>query len=90
MPHREVDGVSFDSVSQVRYKSRVVAEGLEPHWIRKRSDDQRIDELDSAIVGALQDDASLQNKDLAARLGIAASTCLERVRRLHRQGVLRG
>lgn len=49
-----------------------------------------VDELDSAIVEALQDDASLQNKDLAARLGIAASTCLERVRRLHRQDVLRG
>lgn len=49
-----------------------------------------MDELDSAIVEALQADASLQNKNLAARLGIAASTCLERVRRLHRQGVLRG
>lgn len=49
-----------------------------------------MDELDSVIVRELQQDARLPNKDLARRLGVAASTCLERVRRLHQQGTIRG
>lgn len=49
-----------------------------------------VDELDSAIVRALQQDARVPNKDLARRLGVAASTCLERVRRLQQQGTIRG
>lgn len=49
-----------------------------------------MDELDSAIVRALQQDARLPNKELARRVGVAPSTCLERVRRLTRQGTIRG
>lgn len=49
-----------------------------------------MDELDAVILQELQQDARLSNKDLAAKLSIAASTCLERTRRLQRQGALRG
>lgn len=49
-----------------------------------------MDELDTAIVGLLQTDARLSNRELARRLGVAPSTCLERVRALTRRGVIRG
>ncbi|WP_086734789.1 Lrp/AsnC family transcriptional regulator [Streptomyces glaucescens] len=49
-----------------------------------------MDELDSAIVRLLQTDARQSNRELARKLGIAPSTCLERVRSLHRRGVIRG
>lgn len=49
-----------------------------------------MDELDSAIVAELQRDARLTNRELARRLGIAPSTCLERVRLLRRRGVILG
>ncbi|MER5391551.1 Lrp/AsnC family transcriptional regulator [Saccharopolyspora sp. NPDC002686] len=49
-----------------------------------------MDELDSAIIGELQTDARQSNRELARKLGIAPSTCLERVRSLTRRGVIRG
>ncbi|MCW6010801.1 Lrp/AsnC family transcriptional regulator [Micromonospora sp. CPCC 205371] len=49
-----------------------------------------MDELDSAIVGHLQRDARQTNRDLARTLGIAPSTCLERVRALRERGVITG
>ncbi len=49
-----------------------------------------MDELDSAIVRELQQDARQTNRALAHKLGVAPSTCLERVRLLHRRGVIRG
>jgi DNA-binding Lrp family transcriptional regulator len=49
-----------------------------------------VDELDSAIVRYLQRDARQTNRDLARTLGIAPSTCLERVRALRERGVVTG
>jgi DNA-binding Lrp family transcriptional regulator len=49
-----------------------------------------VDELDSAIVEHLQRDARQTNRELARTLGIAPSTCLERVRLLRKRGVIRG
>ncbi len=49
-----------------------------------------MDELDSAIVTELQRDGRQTNRELARRLGIAPSTCLERVRLLRRRGVILG
>ena len=49
-----------------------------------------VDELDSAIVEHLQRDARQTNRELARTLGIAPSTCLERVRLLRRRGVING
>ena len=49
-----------------------------------------MDELDSAIVAALQADGRRSNRDLAAELGVSPSTTLERVRALRHRGVLVG
>jgi DNA-binding Lrp family transcriptional regulator len=49
-----------------------------------------VDELDSAIVALLQADARQTNRELARRLGVAPSTCLQRVRGLLARGVIRG
>lgn len=49
-----------------------------------------LDAIDAAILRELQNDARISNKDLAARVNVAASTCLERVRALQRRGVLAG
>jgi DNA-binding Lrp family transcriptional regulator len=49
-----------------------------------------LDRIDRQILTALQNNARLSNKELAAQLKVAQSTCLERVRRLRQDGVLRG
>ena len=49
-----------------------------------------VDELDSEIIRRLQSDARQSNRDLARALGIAPSTCLERVRALRERGVITG
>jgi DNA-binding Lrp family transcriptional regulator len=49
-----------------------------------------MDELDSALVALLQQDARQTNQQLARALGIAPSTCLERVRSLRERGVVLG
>ena len=49
-----------------------------------------MDEVDSAIVRELQANARLSNRELAARLGIAASTCHVRTASLRERGVLAG
>ena len=51
---------------------------------------ERLDRTDRRLVAELQQDARLSNKELAARVGLAPSTCLERVRALRARGVLRG
>lgn len=49
-----------------------------------------MDELDTALLTLLQEDPKQTNKELARRLHIAQSTCLERVRELTRRGIVRG
>jgi DNA-binding Lrp family transcriptional regulator len=49
-----------------------------------------MDRIDNAILAALQNDGRMSNKELAAVVGLAPSSCLERVRRLHERGVIRG
>ncbi|GGS76966.1 AsnC family transcriptional regulator [Planobispora rosea] len=49
-----------------------------------------MDELDAEIIRLLQTDARQSNRELARALGVAPSTCLERVRALTRRGVIRG
>jgi DNA-binding Lrp family transcriptional regulator len=51
---------------------------------------ERLDRIDRAIVAALQNNARLPNKQLAEVVGLAPSTCLERVRALVARGVIRG
>jgi DNA-binding Lrp family transcriptional regulator len=49
-----------------------------------------LDRIDLAIVEHLQKNARLSNKELAARVQLSPSSCLERVRRLNAAGVFRG
>jgi DNA-binding Lrp family transcriptional regulator len=49
-----------------------------------------MDELDSALVLALQRDGRRSNRDLAAMLGVVPSTSLERTRALRARGVISG
>ncbi len=47
-----------------------------------------LDELDKRILDVLQDDASLSNLDLAAKVHATAPTCLRRVKRLQDAGII--
>lgn len=47
-----------------------------------------LDSVDWAILEVLQVDATTPNKDVAARVGVAPSTCLERIRRMRRNGTI--
>ena len=49
-----------------------------------------MDRIDNAILGFLQNDGRMSNKELAAAVGLAPSSCLERVRRLQERGILTG
>ena len=49
-----------------------------------------LDRTDFGILRLLQNDASLSNKQIAAAVGLAPSSAHERLRRLRRDGVLRG
>jgi len=49
-----------------------------------------LDRTDRMIIALLQKDGRVSNKALAAEVGIAPSTCSERVQRLRDSGVFRG
>ena len=49
-----------------------------------------LDRIDHEILALLQNNARLSNKELAATVGLAPSSCLARVQRLVRDGVIRG
>lgn len=53
-------------------------------------DSGELDAVDRALLLELQNDARQTNKALADKVGIAPSTCLERVRELRARGVITG
>lgn len=48
----------------------------------------RLDRIDVRILDALQQNGRLSNQELAERVGLSASPCLRRVKRLEREGVI--
>ena len=48
-----------------------------------------LDESDLRILASLQEDATLDNQELARRVHLSAAPCLRRVRRLRQDGVIR-
>jgi DNA-binding Lrp family transcriptional regulator len=54
------------------------------------TDPVELSPVDLDILRNLQDDARISNKELAAAVGIAPSTCLDRVARLRATGVITG
>ncbi|WP_165855670.1 winged helix-turn-helix transcriptional regulator [Marinobacter sp. JSM 1782161] len=53
---------------------------------RKRT----LDRLDRRILAALQDDGRLSYVELAERVGLSSTPCIERVRRLEKDGYIEG
>ncbi|GLR13430.1 AsnC family transcriptional regulator [Chitinimonas prasina] len=49
-----------------------------------------IDRIDRKILRELQDDGRIANVDLAKRIGLSPTACLERVKRLTRDGYILG
>ena len=49
-----------------------------------------LDELDTAILGALQSDARRSNRGVAAAVGVSPTTALDRTNALRRRGVIKG
>jgi DNA-binding Lrp family transcriptional regulator len=49
-----------------------------------------LDSVDRALLHELQKDARQTNKALAEKVGVAPSTCLERIRELRNRGVITG
>ena len=49
-----------------------------------------MDRIDFEIIRLLQNDGRISNKSLAAKVGLAPSTCFERVKQLHANGVING
>jgi DNA-binding Lrp family transcriptional regulator len=64
--------------------------GSSPNSVRAAGQIADLDETDLVILRELARDARLPNNALAQRAGIAASTCLARVRSLRDRGVIRG
>jgi len=50
---------------------------------------KKLDDVDLRILTILYQNADITNKELAAQIGIAPSTCLERVKRLKQNGVIK-
>lgn len=71
-------------------QNRSHVQEIQSNSLRQSTDRRPLDRIDRQIVAALANDARLSNKQLAARVGLAPSSCLERFRRLEREGVLRG
>jgi DNA-binding Lrp family transcriptional regulator len=63
---------------------------MNPNDVRSARANSTLDRIDRALLLALQKNARISNKDLADEVGLAPSTCLERVRRLRERGVLQG
>lgn len=49
-----------------------------------------LDELDTALLVELQRDARRTNREIAAAVGVAPTTALDRLRALRQRGVIRG
>ncbi|MFD9409183.1 Lrp/AsnC family transcriptional regulator [Streptomyces sp. NPDC059989] len=49
-----------------------------------------MDRLDREILGILQEDARISYRDLGVRVGLSANATADRVRRMRRDGVIRG
>ena len=51
---------------------------------------RKLDKLDHHILRILQEDGRIAMKDLAERVGLTVTPCIERVKRMERDGVITG
>src|SRR3954471_2879573 len=55
-----------------------------------RMNDDRLDSIDAALVEALSEDGRATFQELGKRIGLSPTATADRVRRLHRSGVITG
>ncbi|MCZ6460031.1 MAG: winged helix-turn-helix transcriptional regulator, partial [Gammaproteobacteria bacterium] len=55
-----------------------------------RQDYRQLDRIDRSILRIVQQDGRISNVDLARQVNLSPTPCLERVRRLEREGFIRG
>lgn len=58
--------------------------------IRNNSNFNELDKVDEKIINLLQKNARLSNKEIALEVGIAESTCSERMRKLNQKKIFLG
>lgn len=51
---------------------------------------KKLDTVDLKVLTLLYNNADITNKELAEKIGVAPSTCLERVKRLKQSGIIKG
>lgn len=56
----------------------------------RRKSNRRLDKIDLNILRILQQEGRLSYVDLANRVGLSTTPCLERVRRLEQEGIIEG
>lgn len=56
---------------------------------QRKGSDHRLDRTDRRILGELQRNGRISNVELARRVNLSATPCLERVRRLEQAGYIR-
>ena len=49
-----------------------------------------MDAIDKKIVGFLQNDARMTNKEMAVKLQMSVTAVYERIRKMEREGVIKG
>lgn len=62
---------------------------LAEEYSESRAATRPLDEIDTVLLLALQDDGRMRLEDLARRVGLAPSSVHDRLRRLQRDGVIR-
>lgn len=58
--------------------------------LEKHSMDLQLDEIDRKILTLLSSNAKMGNKEIAAEIGLTVTPTFERIKRLERQGVIKG
>jgi len=58
--------------------------------MKKHDQDSKLDQIDLRILNKLQSNARITNQELADAVGLSASPCLQRVKRMEMAGVISG
>jgi len=75
-------------LAKIQYKNPQKTNNAEFYMLTKTP--KELDKIDRNILNQLQHDSKISNVELAKRVGLSASPCLERVRRLEDQGYIEG
>lgn len=68
----------------------IVYVAIESNYLRIMNHSSKVDRIDFAILSKLMSNARASNKEIAAAVGLAPSSCHQRIRALRTRGILRG